>query len=502
MRYLAVVILLFITSCNFIPKLEKPKIEPKEKWQVVDERISKSEELTNNWWDILQDEVLNDLVFDAIKHNHDIKIAAANIERSRLEHNIAISDLLPDLDYNLSGKRTGYSEKISSNKNGSNFDSSFDLSWEFDLFGKIRSNSQSAFHEYLSKIDSRNAVALSVASQIIKNYVELRSYQKLEDTTIQNIKLLEQTIRLTKVRESVGIATNFDVARASSQKEIIEATLPNIKGEIFTRIYKISVLIGKNPSYLKDRLIKHQKLPNIIDPINVGLPSDLLKRRPDIKSAYNLMLARNADIGGAFAEFFPSVSLTGAVGNSSKKFSDLFSSNSSAWQYGFDLNLPIFRAGELISNYNITKEDKKIAILNYEKTVLNAFMEVETSLIKYGKEIQTRDRLRRAVRNNKRIVNLSEQRYQAGLDDLLAVIDVKRNLIEVENALIESETRVLVNLTELYKALGGGIKGDEIIEEVSELENDDEVDSDTKNESIKESKPKIRTYKFKRKIAK
>jgi NodT family efflux transporter outer membrane factor (OMF) lipoprotein len=452
------IILLFLTSCNFAPKFSEPQIDHNKNWQHSSVNF-KSSKLNDDWWNILGDKILNELVDEGIKNNYDVKVALANVQKSQLEKNISSSKLFPYLDYNLSTSKASSSNRINKGKSTAKYNSSsFGLSWEVDLFGRVRNNRKTAIYEHLSQIDQSKAVTLLIASQIIKNYIDLRSYQKLELATKENITLLDQTISLIKIKENYGIATNFDVARAISQKDIIEASLPNINATIHATIYKLSVLIGKDSTYLKNKLIKSKELPIITDPIEVGLPSQILKRRPDIKAAYNLMIANNAQIGSAIADFFPSISLTGISGVESTKFSTLFSAGSGVWQYGLDINLPIFRAGELISKYKITKENKKIAILNYEKTVLNAFMEVQSNLIKYAKEIKTREILKKAVKNNKKVVNLSEQRYKAGLDDFLVVIDVKRSLIEVESSLIRSEARVLINLANLFEALGGGIK--------------------------------------------
>ena len=455
MRYL-IVILFTLASCQFSPKLKLPKVATNKDWQ-IDVDVVSNKRLIKDWWNVFEDKTLNDLVDLALEHNYDIRIALQNIEKLRLQKNIATSDFFPEADYNLDGQRTSYSDKITDTKTDNQLDSSFDLSWEIDFWGKVRNERKSAKFEYLAQIDVKKALMISVSTQLITNYIELRSWQKLLEITNKNIDLLEQTIRLTKIRERAGVVTNFDVMRAKSQKEIVQATKPNIKSEIYQRIYAIAVLVGKNPTALKADLKQKKYLKQVDEIIPIGLPADLLKNRPDIKKARNLLVAKNAEIGSAIADFFPNISLTGSIGNSARNFSQLFSANSSAWQYGFDLNLPIFRAGQLISDYKITKVDKKIAILDYEKTVLDAFLEVETSLVKYGKEVQTRDQLRRAVSNNKKIVNIAEARYRAGLDDLLSVIDAKRSLIEVENSLIESEARVLINLTSLIKALGGEV---------------------------------------------
>lgn len=457
----------FLTSCQFGPELKLPENNYTGNWKSNNEFVNNNI-LIDRWWEAFGDEQLNELVELAANNNFDIKIALANIEKARAQTSFANSSFLPKIDYNLDASKSYVGSNADGLKESQSYSSGFDAVWEIDLWGGIRKRSKSAKDRYLAQIENKRAMTLSVIAEVVRNYVELRGYQKQLANTRENIVLLEKTIDLIDLQKKVGVATNFDLARVKAQREIVEAQEPNIRANILTAIYRLSVLVGKEPGYLLESLQEDKKIDRNLDIVPVGVPSDILRRRPDIKQAEYLLSASNAEIGAAIADFFPSISLTGSSGVSSSKFSNLFESANKSWSYGGMINLPFFRGGELMAKYKGSKADTKAAMLNYEKTVNLAFEEVESSLIKYAKEIETNKKLALAVKNNEKIVDLANQIYEAGYDDLLSVIDAKRNLISVRNSLVESDTKVLTNLVALFKALGGGFDINENLDKKDE----------------------------------
>lgn len=460
MRYWFGFVFLLISACQFGPEYKRPEVDFKPEWQSKSEYIN-NEVLQDKWWELLDDKLLNKLIEEAALNNYDVAIAAANIEKARAVYNIAKSDFFPDLNYDLSGIKRSFSNNANNFNVGTRHEYAalLDASWELDFWGGIRKRASANKERYYADIEAKRDMLLSVAAEVADNYIRLRGFQKQLEITEENVALLEQTIKLTELQNKVGVADNFDVARAKAQKETIRATEPNIKANIYTSIYQLSFLVGKEPSYLLDLLVKKQDLPKIKAEMPVGLPSELLRRRPDVRQAEHILIAENADIGAAIADFFPSFSLTAALGHSSFKFADFFSNDSSSYNYGAAVNIPLFRGGELKANYKQAKAENNVAMLEYERTVMNALNEVEASLVRYAKETETKQRLDKVVEDNEKIVLLAKGRYSAGYTDLLEVIDAERNLILARNADLQSEVNILVNMISLYKALGGGFEG-------------------------------------------
>lgn len=448
---------LALNSCQFGPKLKIPEVNYSSQWQDKSEFVN-NEILVDRWWEIFKDEKLNELVELAAVNNFDIQIALANIEKARAEKNIARSDFFPDVSYNVDGAKSYDGSNSAGNKKSKDFSAGFDAIWELDLWGGIRKRSSAARDRYFAQIENKRAMTLSVVAEVVQNYMALRGYQEQLAITRENMELLDQTIRLIQIQKNVGVATNFDLSRAQSQKEIVEAAEPNIQANIQVAIHRLSILIGKDPNFLTENLKMAQDLPQNLDIVPVGVPSTVLRRRPDIKEAEYLLAAENSEIGAAIADFFPSFSLTGSIGNNTTKFSNLFDSASNNWSYGGLINLPFFRGGELLSQYKQSKAETQAAMLTYEKTVMAALGEVESSLVKYAQEIETNKRLELAAKNGEKVVDLANQRYEAGYDDLLAVIDAKRSLIAIKNSLVTSDINVLTDVIALYKALGGGFE--------------------------------------------
>ncbi len=455
-------ILLFVTfllsACNFAPKQHTPDLKVTGKWASINEYVT-NEILIDKWWESFADPQLNLLVEQAALNNYDVKIALENIRLSRVEKNIATAALLPEIEYNASATKVNTSGNAAflRGQERKDYESAFDASWELDLWGGIRNRRSSAKNQLLADIQEKRAVTLSVIAETVRNYIELRGYQKQQKIIKRNIELLDKTMRLTKIQQEAGIASSFDVARIKSEKEIIEATEPAVKAAIYTAKYRLSLLLGKKPDTLDELLTEQTALPEMIDPIPVGLPATLLQRRPDILQAEYLLRSENKEIGAAIADFFPSFSLTGSAGNTALRYSDLFHSSSANWNYGAAINLPIFQGGALVNAFKQAKIDKNIAVLNYEKTVVTALSEVETNLVNYAQEVLTYKRLLAAEKNSERLVDIARERYKAGYDALLDVIAAERNLIDIRNSLIASEIQYLTNLVALYKSLGGGV---------------------------------------------
>ena len=295
-----------------------------------------------------------------------------------------------------------------------------------------------------------------MASQIAKNYIELRFYQEKLQILEDNIALLEQTINLAKAKIKSEVGTDFDLSKTLLDKQIALANEPFLKSQIDQRIFTISTLLGKNPQFLYQKLIKSQNLPSIIEPAKIGFKSDILKNRYDIAIAEIGLNKSAQEIGVAKSKFFPSFSLSGAAGISSLKFDQVFNYDNRFWNYGFGINLPIFSLPAINANYQIAKNNNDIALLNYQKTIVNVLGEVESSLSDYISENKRNDQIELALKNSKKIVDLADVRYRLGAENLQSVIDAKRDYINVKEQEITTKAEIRLKLITLFKALGGG----------------------------------------------
>jgi NodT family efflux transporter outer membrane factor (OMF) lipoprotein len=297
---------------------------------------------------------------------------------------------------------------------------------------------------------------VSVLAEVARNYMELRGNQKRLNIIEHNVKLQQEILDIVKGRADIGLSRELDVMRAKSQLEQTKALVPGVRAQIRAGTYRLSVLTGKAPEALFEDLMATEPLPTEPDVIPVGLRSDLLQRRPDLRAAEANLRASLADVGAAEADLYPKFFLTGSGGFEALTFGDLLSSASSAWTLGSLIQWPIFRGGEIRANIAVQEMRSEQAVLEYEHSVLKILEEVENNLTTYGEELKTRARLQDSVTAAKRSVELANGLYEQGLSNFIDVLDANSNLTQAEDVLVRSETRTLTRLIALYKSLGGG----------------------------------------------
>jgi len=272
---------------------------------------------------------------------------------------------------------------------------------------------------------------------------------------MRDIELLKEVEEIAQARAELGVASDMDQSQARGERENIEAGLPNLQAEITARIYRISVLTGQAPEFYAATLKQDRPLPVVTDRVPVGLRSQMLKRRPDVRQAERELAAATATIGVARANMFPSFSLTGSAGSSARVFTDLFTPATLTRSIGALLNWPLFAGGALSAGVDIAEADTQAALARYEQSVLLALEDAESALMRYASEWQTLKRLRAAEASRKHAYEIARLRYEAGQDTFLLMLDAERALITTRNNVVSSETRVLTTLAQLYKALGG-----------------------------------------------
>ena len=456
---------LMLSACAVGPDYTMPKSNTAQSWFSSDRAeavIDENQAIEAEWWQSLNDPILTKLIEKTAAHNLDIKIAGANIREARANRGAQQAGFFPGIDSEATARREGISENIGqpiNNQNPANrdfYNAGFDASYELDIFGGVRRSVEAADARLASASENRRDVLLTALSETARNYAELRGTQRRIAITKKNIDLQRQTVQIAQRRYDVGDANDFELARAEAQLQITESILPNLTADLRASAYRIGVLTGQEPQALLKELLEQKPLPAPPDIVPVGLRSDILQRRPDVRRAERELAAATADIGVATSDLFPKFFLTGNAGVQSLSFSSLFESASTAWALGPLIQWPVFRGGEIRARIKAEEAQAEAAAFEYERTVLTALEDAETALVRYGEELETRKRLQKAVASNERAVRLAKRRYEGGVDDITALIDAERELANVEDNLVQSETRSITNLISLYKALGGG----------------------------------------------
>ncbi|MCF7821288.1 MAG: TolC family protein [Mariprofundaceae bacterium] len=456
----AVAAALGLGACTLGPDYRQPDLKHSEQWHgETHTDLSLQSTGEGDWWQQFNDPLLSGLIDQGLRNNRDLAIALANVERARALRAVAAGGYFPTLDAQADASRSRYSRQTDFGTNigtRNSFSTGLDASWELDLFGRTRRSVESSDAQIEASEAFRRGVRLSMITEIAANYFEVRGLQRQVAMTRLDIALLKEVEEIAHAKAEGGIVTELDVARAQGERETFEASLPNLEAEIAVRIYRISVLTGQAPEYHANAIAVTQAMPLQADRVPVGLRSDILKRRPDVQQAERELAAATAGIGIARADMFPDFSLTGAAGTSARVFSDLFTPGTLTSSIGGALGWPVFAGGSLSARVDAAEAEARAALASYEQTVLLALEDAEGSLMRYGKEWQTLKRLRAAEATRKEGFEIAKLRYEAGEDDFLVMLDAERALIATRNDLISSETKILTNLTQLYKALGGG----------------------------------------------
>jgi NodT family efflux transporter outer membrane factor (OMF) lipoprotein len=452
------------------------------------------EKIDPNWWNLLHDTELTSLENRVAAANLDVRLATIRLAESRSQRQISGADQFPTLQGDGSYTRERVSSKgviglLGGSSGGASFGSmgsmangttgrsggipstvtggttlppfnlwqyGFDASWELDLWGRVRRELESADAAIEASAEARRNSLLSVVAEVARDYIQLRGVQTQLAIAGDNIKTARESLDLTQARYRGGLTTDLDVANAAAQLATTEAAVPQLEQQQDEQINALSFLLGEAPQALRAELITPGAVPPVPPRVPVGLPSELARRRPDIRQAEAQLHAATADIGVAVADFYPKVTLDGSLGLQALKAKDL--GNWAARQYGLGptISIPIFEGGRLRATLQLRKVEQQEAALNYQQTVLQAWHDVDNAMTAYAAEQRRRDALAESVTQNQRALDLSRQRYTQGVADFLNVLDAERALLQAQLQLAESTTTVSQNLVQLYKALGGG----------------------------------------------
>jgi NodT family efflux transporter outer membrane factor (OMF) lipoprotein len=466
----AVSLPLLLTACSVGPNYEEPVLPLPSAWHEAQQPgIDTRPADLARWWTVFDDPLLHSLIERAVRSNLDLRVAEARVREARAARAIVAAGAWPALDSFGSYSRSRSSENALIPGEGGVvgggsgvrlerdlFNAGFDANWEIDVFGGVRRSVEAADATIQAAEYSRRDVLVSLLGDVARNYIELRGAQRRLAVARANLKTQQDSLDLTRVRFEAGLASDLDVARAEAQINTTAAQVPTLESLLKQTAYSLDLLLGLPAGALWRELVGEAAIPSLPAEVLVGLPSELLRRRPDIRAAERRLAAATAQVGSAIADLFPRFSLTGFAGLQSVDASDWFTGGSRYWSVGPAIRWPIFDAGRIRANIEVRNAQQEQAVTQYEKTVLSAFGDVEKSLVSYAQEQVRYRSLDQAVAANRRAAEMANELYIRGLEDYLNVLDAQRALYLTETERAQSEATMAANLVALYKALGGG----------------------------------------------
>lgn len=459
----AAAVVLMAAGCTVGPDYAAPQTKVADSWSSpLEGGLSGRSADISAWWTALQDPTLDGLIRRAVAQNNDLKRAGARVREARALLGSAESDNFPTLD--ASGRFAR--QRTSSNTGTVSFpgqgrptnlwSAGFDAAWEMDIFGRIRRSVESAQAEVEAAELGRSDVLVTLTAETGRNYVLLRGQQRRLEIARQNLAAQLDTLKLTNSRFGAGLTSELDVARAKTNVETTRSQIPALEQAVKQTIFRLSVLLGQQPGTLVAELGTVGPIPAIPAELAVGAPSELLRRRPDIRRAERELAAATAKIGVATADLFPRLTLNGSVSLQASKFATTFDSLSTAYGFGPNLTWRAFDGGRIRASINAAGARAEQSLAAYDQAVIVALEEAEGSIVAYAREQERRVSLRDAVAAGERTVELARSQYERGLTDFQNVLDAQRNLFALQDTLVQSETTVTSNLIAVFKALGGG----------------------------------------------
>lgn len=465
------------------------------------------------WWKTLNDPALDSLIERAVESNLNLQIAGERVREARAQRGVVAADLWPQVGvgagYTYKGNSQNASPKLEGAAGGASspgslsitpgqggapptitlapgssggagasmmpqysrdqnlFQAGFDASWELDLFGGTRRAIESAEAEIQAAEEDCRDVLVVLAAEVARNYVEVRAYQRRIAVAQENVKAQEETVTLIESLLNAGVSNELDLAQARAQLAATRSMIPLLETAWRQAAHRLGVLLGQDPGSLLAELSREQAIPIVPPDVPAGLPSDLLRRRPDIRRSERQLAAATARIGVATADLYPRFSLNGGFGTQTRDIQHFLDSKSLFWSVGPGMTWPIFDGGRIRSNIEIQDARQQQLFLSYRLTILGAMEEVEDALVGYRQEQIRHRHLAESLAASRRSVELSSELYRRGVADFLTVLLSQRAAFTAEDQLVESEGNTAARLIALYKALGGGWDARPVVEQVA-----------------------------------
>jgi len=454
------VIALLLVSCKAVgPDYEgSPEIEIPDNWN--NQLNSESVEDANNqkqWWRLLDDPVLNNLISKAAVDNLDAKIALSRVEEARANFGIVEAAKLPEIDAVGDVARKSKSQSASGRKDTDNYTSiGLDLSWEIDIFGYVRRSIEAADAQLDATVESYRDVMVILYAEIAKNYIALRTSQERLQFALENMKSQKDTLIIVNARHEAELVSEVDVLQSEQNLAAAQSNTPLFHAQINKLSNSLAVLLGKNPGTLYMELKESHGIPHVPEKTVVKVPREILRQRPDIREAERRLAQETAEVGIATAEEYPRFHLNGTFGYDARGSDSQLSSNSRYWSFGPNFRWNLFDSGALKSAIKVQDAQLEQARVHYEKTVLVAFEEVENAIKSYKEEKQRNNSLKESVSAAKKVNKITLARYTSGLIDFQEVQDAERVIFFQEDELAQSNGNLVQYIIQLYKAMGGG----------------------------------------------
>jgi multidrug efflux system outer membrane protein len=444
---------LVATSCAVGPNYRRPIVDVPASTRGEQDAPGPDSLADLAWWDIFQDPVLHGLIEEAILANHDLGAAAARVEQSRQLVGVARSDLFPQIDYQGEASRGRFfTAPDLPNDTGNVFLGAFNLAWEIDIWGRIRRATESARAQYFGTEAFRRGVLLTLVSDVATAYFELRELDRELEIAKLTTETFDDTVDLFTRRYEGGVGTMLEVSRGRAARAQAAATIPLFESQIVAKENQIRVLLGRTPGPI-ERSTQAEVPPPLVP---VGLPAQLLERRPDLLQAEQAVVAANADVGVAIGNFLPRLGLSSLYGAQSSEIENLVKKSGNVWAIAATLAGPLFQGGRLLASYRATKAGREESIERYLQTTLVAFAEVSNTLVSYQNLKHVRAEFEDQVTSLQQAVDLSLERYNEGISTYYEVLEAQQELFPAQLRLAQTERDQMTTFVQLYRALGGG----------------------------------------------
>ena len=414
----------------------------------------------SQWWMTLNDPELTSLIDRAIVGSLDLRQAAARILEARAQRGLSEAERFPTLDATGSVSRQrfrfGTSEDNVLAATTSLYEGGFDATWELDLFGRLQRQVEASAAELEASEEDYRDVLVTLVAEVALNYVEVRSFQTRLAVAKANRDAQAKTFELVQANFEGGEVSQLDVEQARSNLESTRSQIPTLQTSLAQAKHRLAVLLGQPPGSLNEELRKRKRVPLAPPSVAIGVPANVLRRRPDVRRAERELAAQTALVGVATADLYPKFTLIGSIGLESFGVGDFVSPTSRVFRVGPSVQWNIFDAGRIRRNIEVQNARQEQALIAYEAAVLNGLRDVEDLLVAYGEEMIRRQSLVEAEHATRRTVEIAQDQYRAGESDFLTVLDAQRSLLTIQDQLAESDGQVTTNVISLFKALGGG----------------------------------------------
>ena len=430
-----------------------------DNWMDNDAMFQQILPVEDHWWEVFEDATLDSLIDLAVEQNTDVLMALNRIEQARANLRIARSDYFPSLS--LDG---GWTRQQTSGNTGngspqgwnSYYDASVNLSWQVDVFGTIRMKVKAQKENFAASKEEYNATMVSLCAEVASAYFNLREMQQELDVLQRNAVSQQAVVKITEVRYSTGLVSKLDVAQAKSVYFSTLASIPATEASVIRYINALAVLLGMYPQDVAAALSVPRALPDYMEPIGVGVPANLLLRRPDVRAAERKVGAQAALLGATKLDWLPSFFLNGSFGYASHDTRDLTKRNSMTWSIAPSMTWNLFDGGRSLNEERLQRAQLDECINQFNQTVLTAVQEVDNAMSAYRNSIKQIVACREMLNQGKEVLNLSLDLYKQGLTPFQNVLDAQRSLLTYENTLVKAKGYSLVCLVQMYQALGGG----------------------------------------------